>query len=91
MTLRRQIDRAQQHLTRHSEMSEQGVAAIQRQPQEFATPPGTEHSTSHQCRREIVGTGDVPPHRSRMEHRDPGDLTSDDPLVQAESYGLDLG
>ncbi len=80
-----------QHLAAHAEVAQQGVAAVERQPEVLAAAPGRGDAVPGQAGGEVVGAGEVTAHRPRVQHLDAGDGAPDDVGLEATTDHLDLG
>jgi len=86
-----------EHLPAHPEVREHRVAvvvrarAVQLEPQVLPPPPGGGDRAAGQARREVGAALEVPAHRARVGHVDPGDRAVHDMVGQPPPDDLDLG
>jgi hypothetical protein len=71
-------------------VGDDGVAVIERQPEELATPPRLPERASNEYGLEVAGAGQMTPYRSWVEDMYTDDGAVDDEAGETRAYGLDF-
>jgi len=71
-------------------VGDDGVAVIERQPEELATAPRLPERASHEFGLEVARAGGVTPYRSLVEDTYTNYGAVDDEAGETRTYGLDF-